>query len=96
LVARDAIKPAEILVVKIGVLPAVVTGGRCRIEDGPFQGIEPLDLVGSVLVAPHTIGVLSVIMVVLTWIHNQCNFGLPSGAGGIEIALLDAWNIGFL
>jgi hypothetical protein len=94
-IPRDAVKPAEVLVVEIRVLPTVITCCELRIENGILQGIETLHLVGSVLVAPQPVVVLSVIVVVLAWIDHQGNLGLPCRTATIEIRPFDVWNIGF-
>lgn len=91
----DTIKPAEVLVVEIRVLPTIIARRELRIEDGILQGVKALHLVGPILVAPHAVVILSVIMVVLAWIHNERNLRLPRGTATIEIRALNVWNIGF-
>ncbi len=67
----DTIKPAEVLVVEIRILPTVVSCRELRIEDGILESVEALHFVGSVLVAPHSVIILPVEVVVFTRIHDE-------------------------
>jgi hypothetical protein len=74
MVSRDTIKPAEVLVIQVAPLPSVIAGRELGVENRILNCIKRLHLIGAVLVAPITITVLTVPMVIYTLIYNCCHF----------------------
>ena len=84
-VAWRAIKPAEILVIKVRALPLIITRGIFGIENAAFVGIKILDFVAAIFVTPKSVFVLTVKMVVLAGRNNHGNLAFSLGARCVVI-----------
>jgi hypothetical protein len=70
-ISWDAEKPAKIRIVKVASLPSIVAATLFRISNKALQRIEILNFVRSVLVAPITIGILTIEMIIFAFIDNE-------------------------
>jgi hypothetical protein len=71
MVPRDTIKPAEVLVIQVAPLPSVIAGREFGVKNWAFERIKRLYLIRAVLVAPITITVLTIPVVIHTLIHYR-------------------------
>jgi hypothetical protein len=74
MVSRDTIKPAEVLVIQVAPLPSVIAGREFGVKNRILNGIKRLHLIGTVLMTPITITVLTIPMVIYTLIDHRRYF----------------------
>jgi hypothetical protein len=73
MVSRDAIKPAEVLVIQVASLPSVIAGRELGVKNRALKGIKCFHLIRAVFMAPQAIAVLAIPMIVFAWVHNCRN-----------------------
>jgi hypothetical protein len=93
MVPRDTIKPAEVLVIQVAPLPSVIAGREFGVENRILNCIKRLHLIGTVLMTPITITVLTIPMVIYTLIYYCRHLTHTGRAFHIKLRLCHLRNI---
>jgi hypothetical protein len=93
MVPRNAIKPAEVLVIQVAPLPSVIAGREFGVKNRTLEGVKCFDFIGAVLMTPVAITVLTVPMVIYTLIYNRGDLAHSRRTFSIIRRLCHFWNV---